>query len=79
MVDSYSNQLVIDTARERYPELRSRMVVGNTGVNEVKKKITAIDTTPTEKILGIKFVGWYQSIVVETVPTFLQLEKNLKK
>lgn len=77
--DSYSNQLVIDAARDRYPELRSRTAVGNPGVNEVTEKIAAIDTTPAEQILGVKFVHWYQSIAVETIPALLQLEKNLEK
>lgn len=77
--DYYSFQLIIDAIREKYPEMRERMIVGKPGVSEVTKKLAKIDTTPAQKILRIKFANWRQSIIEETVPALLELEKKLGK
>ena len=77
--DNYSFQFIIDAIREKYPELRQRVMVGQTGKNEVTKKITPLDVTPAEKILGIKFADWHESIMIQTVPALLGLEKKLNQ
>lgn len=77
--DSFSNQLTIDAIREKYPEMRDRMMVGKPGQSEVTKKPTPMDVSPAEKILGIKFAKTHEIIMEQTVPALIALEKKLKK
>lgn len=75
--DTFSNQFAIDAIRERYPELRERMMFGSPGKSELEgKTVCKLDTTPAQKILGIKFADWYEAIVVQTVPALLRLERE---
>lgn len=79
---NFSWQEVLDAAREKYPELKDRMMKGKPGKTEIDlKKVTPIDKSATEKILGIKFKGWKETIVDETIGGLLKLEHdlNLKK
>jgi len=76
--DRYSFQLIVDAIRQEFPELQKRMCVGETGVDENKGKTLArLDVSPAEKILGIQFANWHDSIIKETVPSLLELEKRL--
>jgi nucleoside-diphosphate-sugar epimerase len=76
----YSFQLIVDAIRKEYPQLQSRMITGNVGEDENKgKTIARLDVSPAEKILGIKFANWHDTIIRDTVPALLELEARLSK
>ena len=76
--DKYSVQLLSDAIEKQSPEPCGHAIVDKPGQSDLEReRISSLDATPAQENLGIDFVGWQESIMVETIPALLKLEQKL--
>jgi nucleoside-diphosphate-sugar epimerase len=75
--DTYSFQAILGAMRLKFPELKDRSTAGTPGKAEYEGVVCKVDCRIAEELLGIKFQGWYDCIINDTVPSLLALEKKL--
>ncbi|KAJ5757967.1 NAD-dependent epimerase/dehydratase [Penicillium nucicola] len=70
---NFTYQQFVDALRENIPEIRARVPIGNTGTGAVPSNVYTVDTSKSQKILGIQYHK-LQDTVVDAARSLLELE-----
>lgn len=73
----YSSQLVLDIIHKHFPQFKSRIPLGTPGIYPDSSKLSKMDSSKTNAILGFAFIPLEQS-VVDTVQQIVSAENHAK-
>ena len=72
---TFTNQTIVDSIRDRYPDLKDRLAEGNRG-EKPDGKVFTLDASKAEKELGLRYIS-FEDCVKDTVDRFLAIEKDV--
>ncbi|KAF7517292.1 hypothetical protein PCG10_001307 [Penicillium crustosum] len=72
---NFTYQQFVDALREKIPEIRDRVPVGNPGTGAVPETVYTIDNSKSQKILGIQYHA-LEDTVVDAARSLLELERK---
>ncbi|CAI7670764.1 unnamed protein product [Penicillium bialowiezense] len=70
---NFTYQKFVDALREKLPEIRDRVPIGNVGTGDVPSDVYTIDNSKSRKVLGIKYYELEETIV-DAARSLLELE-----
>ncbi|KGO41694.1 NAD-dependent epimerase/dehydratase [Penicillium expansum] len=70
---NFTYQQFVDALREKIPEIRDRVPIGKPGTGVVPSTVYTVDTSKSQKILGIKYHA-LEDTVVDAARSLLKLE-----